>query len=40
MTINFINLFVEKKGYRMQAIDEVFDNNGLVKPETFNIKKN
>lgn len=23
----------------MQAIDEVFDNNGLVKPETFNIKK-
>ncbi|WP_417882525.1 hypothetical protein, partial [Xanthomarina gelatinilytica] len=35
----FYKSFCGKQGYRMEAIDQVFEENGLTKPETFNIKK-
>uniref|UniRef100_UPI00404ADB72 hypothetical protein n=1 Tax=Gelidibacter sp. TaxID=2018083 RepID=UPI00404ADB72 len=35
----FFKSFCGKDGYRMASIDDVFSNNGLTKPETFNIKK-
>jgi hypothetical protein len=35
----FFDSFCGNVDYRMAAIDQVFDENGLFKPETFNIKK-
>lgn len=35
----FYDSFCGNEDYRMAAIDKVFDDNGLFKPETFNIKK-
>lgn len=35
----FYDSFCGKADYRMAAIDEVFEQNNLLKPETFNIKK-
>ena len=35
----FFKSFCGKEGYRMASIDEVFEANGLSKPETFNIKE-